>query len=161
MTRPSIFAALRAGMRDVMGPLVALPAAGTSQEPFVVIPCILPPGAAVPLHSHSDRETFVIVEGALEAWLDGSWRTCLPGDLVDVVPNAPHALCNGSAADTSLLLVTTSKIAEFFLQVSVEQGAAWSVPDRVQIFLETAAAFGYWSGTPAEQAAIGCNAPEP
>ncbi|WP_143534194.1 hypothetical protein [Rhizobium sullae] len=61
MTRSATFKGQRAEMRDIMGPLVDLSA--RNGEDYVVIRSIVPSGTIVSLHSHSGRETMIIVPG--------------------------------------------------------------------------------------------------
>jgi quercetin dioxygenase-like cupin family protein len=156
MSRSSVYSGERSSMRDVLGPLVALPASSGDQTGYVTIRSIVPAGTLVPLHSHADRETIVVVDGELEVWSDGSWRTFAAGDVADIHPDVRHALRNGGTGDVSLVLVTTGRMASFFDEVAL---AAGSPPDmseeRLGHFLATAAAYGYWNGGPDEQGLLG------
>jgi len=158
MNISTTFQAQRSGMRDIFGPLLDLSSAPGDSE-FAVIPSIAPAGLVVPLHSHGERETMVIVEGTLTAWLDGSWRTYGPGQIVDVAPNRPHALRNDGLDEVAMVLVTTSRMARFFQEISLPQAEAAMTSERLTHFAETAAKYGFWTASPAEQAAIGIEQP--
>ena len=83
---------------------------------------VLPRGAAPPLHSHPQDETFYILEGELTAWLvepegagDASeppaWvktrgRRCSVGDVVFAPGGTPHTFCVES--DTARILVLSA-----------------------------------------------------
>lgn len=101
-------------MRDIMGPLVDLSAPNNATNDYVVIRSIVPPGTTIPLHSHADRETMVVLEGKFGVWVGGAWETYDPGEIIEIRPNARHALKNESPDDVSLVLVTTSRMASFF-----------------------------------------------
>ncbi|WP_226576358.1 cupin domain-containing protein [Acuticoccus sediminis] len=158
MTSATIFAALRADMRTITGPLVDL-SHTAGADGYVVIRSIAPVGVVVPLHSHGERETMVIVEGVLTAWLDGAWRRFGPGEIIEVAPDVPHALRNDGPCEVALVLVTTPRMARFFAQIATGQADAAMTPERLAHLAATAAAFGFRNAPPAEQAAIGIAPP--
>jgi quercetin dioxygenase-like cupin family protein len=157
MIRSAIFEGQRAKMLDIMGPLVDL--STRNGDDFVVIRSIAPSGTVVPLHSHSERETMVIVEGKFTAWLEGSWQTYGPGEIIEIASNEPHALRNDGPDEVSLVLVTTSRMANFLGTVSASQDNADVSPDRLAHFVRTAVAYGFWNGSIEDQAAIGIELP--
>jgi quercetin dioxygenase-like cupin family protein len=57
---------------------------------------MIPPGVAVPLHSHSDVELFYVLEGSLEAFQAGNgnhgWVSFGQGNIVSV-PGTPSTHC--------------------------------------------------------------------
>jgi quercetin dioxygenase-like cupin family protein len=123
----------------------------------------IPPGVAVPLHSHSDVELFYVLEGSLEAFQVGDgnhgWVSFGPGDVVSIPGNTKHALRNGSPLPATAIVVTTSKLYSFFQEVSkpVDRDLVATPPTReeIQKLIATAARYGYWMGSPEENAAIG------
>ena len=123
----------------------------------------IPPGVAVPLHSHSDLEIFYVLEGSLEAFQSKNgnqkWVSFGPGNIVTISPNAKHALRNNSPYPATLVIVTTSKLYRFFQEVSKpfdpNQPVIPPTHEEIQKLLETAARYGYWMGSPEENAAIG------
>ena len=123
----------------------------------------IPSGAAVPLHSHSDVELFYVLEGTVEAFQssDGTprWTTVGPGDTVTIPGNTKHALRNSSPLPATMVVVTTSKLYEFFHEVTKQfdpdQSASPPTPAEIQEVLRAAARYGYWMGSPEEDAAIG------
>jgi quercetin dioxygenase-like cupin family protein len=123
----------------------------------------IPPGGAVPLHSHSDVELFYVLEGSLEAFQFGNgrhgWVSFGPGDVVSISGNVKHALRNSSTVPATLLVVTTSQLYSFFHEVSKPSDRARKVnppsPEELKKVFETAARYGYWMGSPEENAAIG------
>lgn len=156
----TIFETLRSDMRVISGPLLDLSQVGRG-ETYVVIRSVAPAGTIVPLHSHADRETMVIVEGVMHAWMDGEWRRYGPGDIIEAAPNARHALRNDGPDEVAMVLVTTPRMAGFFETISTTQADAAMTPERAEHFRRTVEAYGYWSGGPEDQAAIGIELPPP
>jgi quercetin dioxygenase-like cupin family protein len=123
----------------------------------------IPPGVAVPLHSHSDVELFYVLEGSLEALQIGNgnhgWVSFGPGEIVSISSNTKHALRNSSPLPATTLVVTTSKLYSFFQEVSKpfdrDRKATRPTREEFQKLSETAARYGYWMGSPEENAAIG------
>jgi mannose-6-phosphate isomerase-like protein (cupin superfamily) len=149
----------------VMGPTVQYltpPKAGDGE------PCLLrgtiPPGVVVPLHSHADPETFVMISGRVEGLVmrpDGhEWVAVGAGDVFHVPGHAKHAWRNLAAETAVMNMVTTGKMGRFFMELGVpaEEGSASGWPPSeadVQRFLEVAERFGYWNATPEENAEVG------
>jgi quercetin dioxygenase-like cupin family protein len=123
----------------------------------------IPPGVAVPLHSHLDVELFYVLEGSVEAfqYSNGTprWTTVDAGNVVIMHGNTKHALRNSSQVPAALVIVTTSKLYEFFHEVTRPfdpgQFATPPTPQEIQQLFITAARYGYWMGSPEENAAIG------
>jgi quercetin dioxygenase-like cupin family protein len=123
----------------------------------------IPPGVAVPLHSHSDVELFYVLEGSLEAFQVGKgnqgWVSFGPSEIVSISGNTKHALRNTSTLPATMILVTTSKLYSFFQEVSEpadrDRAATPPPPQRLQKLFETATRYGYWMGSREENAAIG------
>jgi quercetin dioxygenase-like cupin family protein len=117
-------------------------------------PCLMrgtiPAGGVVPLHSHADPETFIVIEGEAESYTDGRWVTVAAGDVHHIPGDVRHGWRNGPAPAV-MYLVTTATMARFFREVAVG-------PDE---FLAISARYGYWNATPEENAAIGLTIPAP
>ena len=148
---------------DVLGPTIEIVGElGAGDDDLCLIRCVMPAGTVVPLHSHRDRESLLVTEGSLEilqtpgvAW---GWATVDTGGFVDIPGDVPHALRNRSDASAVLILVTTMRIARFFRAISRPARSlppGPPPPELLQRFVETSQAFGYWLGTPEENAAIG------
>jgi uncharacterized cupin superfamily protein len=105
------------------------------------------------MHSHADRETFYAVSGKIEALRVDRWEELRPGDVFDVRDGMRHAWRNSSEASASILCVTTTKLAKFLQQISVND---ISTPEeRAQRFLKLVQANGYWLASPEENGAVG------
>jgi len=123
----------------------------------------IPPGVAVPLHSHPDVELFYVLEGSMECFeaRDGTarWTTLGAGDAVTIPGNIKHAWRNRSPLPATAVIVTTSKMYQFFHEVTRPFDPAHPptppTPDEIQVLLRAAGRYGYWMGSPQENQAIG------
>jgi quercetin dioxygenase-like cupin family protein len=123
----------------------------------------VPPGVAVPLHSHLDLEIFYVLEGAMEIFQSNKgasgWTTVGVGAVVAVPGNVKHALRNTSPFPATLVLVTTSRMWEFFSEVSKpfdpSRRPVPPTPEERKSFSATVARYGHWMASSEENAAIG------
>jgi hypothetical protein len=87
------------------------------------------------------------------------WTTVGVGAVAAVPGNVKHALRNISSLPGTTVLVTTSKMSEFFGEVSKpfdpKRRPAPPTPEEMKTFLGTVARYGYWVASPEENAAIG------
>jgi quercetin dioxygenase-like cupin family protein len=127
-------------------------------------PCVLrgtlPAGVVVPLHSHPDAETFIVQSGELAALAGDEWITLAPGAVFHVPPDAPHAWRTVSQAPAVATIVTTARLGRFLHEVGRpfrnDGATAWPPePGAIARLAATAARYGHWLATPAENAAIG------
>jgi quercetin dioxygenase-like cupin family protein len=146
---------------DVLGPIVEILTPPDSDDEA---PCVLrgtiPPGVAVPLHSHPEPETFVTLTGEVEglARPDGrtTWTRIGPGDVFHVPGGAQHAFRSSSHDPTTMIIVTTASIARFFREVGTPVGVEPPPLEEVlERFLAASRRYGYWNATPQENAAVG------
>ena len=152
---------------DVLGATVQVltPPAG-DHDPCVIRGAI-PPHGFVPLHSHPDPETFVLLAGAVEGLGESErgleWATLGAGDVFHVPGDARHAWRNPGAEPAVSLIATSARIGRFFREIGVplEPGTAPAPPppERVAKFLAVAERYGHWNATPEENAAIGLTLP--
>ena len=143
---------------DVMGPRIQLVTDLTENKDYSLMKAEVPPGVIVPVHSHDDRETFVVLTGELEAFTEDSWKTIKAGETVDIPGHVKHAWRNSSNETVMLLVVSTVKMGEFFNEIgtpvdNVQPGPP--TPEALQHFVEVAIAYGYWLGTPDDNASMG------
>jgi quercetin dioxygenase-like cupin family protein len=123
----------------------------------------VPPGVAVPLHSHPDLELFYVLEGTVESFQSkegtNGWTTAGVGDVVAIPGNVKHAWRNASSFRAIFVIVTTSKLCQFFREVTKpfdpNQRSAPPTPEAMERLFATAARYGYWMASPEENAAIG------
>jgi quercetin dioxygenase-like cupin family protein len=78
----------------------------------------VPPGGGPPPHRHDFEETFVIVEGEIEATFRGEKRVVKTGDTIHIPANAPHQFHNSSSAAARMLCICApAGQEEFFAEV--------------------------------------------
>lgn len=150
---------------NVLGPTIRFLTPPREGDPCLIRGAI-PPGGVVPLHSHPAPETFIALEGEVEALVleaDGGhrWVPVHAGDIYHVPGDAPHAWRNPSDAPAVSDLVTTATMGFFFREVGTPPGEATQPPDDAALrrFLETAERYGYWNATPEENARVGITPP--
>jgi quercetin dioxygenase-like cupin family protein len=117
-------------------------------------PCLLrgtiPPGGVVPLHSHADPETFIVLAGTAESYTGDDWHPVTAGDVHHIAGDVRHAWRNGPEP-AAMHIVTTSGMARFFREIAAAPEDFLAISDR----------YGYWNATPEENAAIGITIPAP
>jgi quercetin dioxygenase-like cupin family protein len=78
----------------------------------------IPPGGGPPPHRHDFEETFVIVEGEIEARFRGEKCVVKAGDTIHIPGNAPHQFHNSSSAAARMLCICApAGQEEFFTEV--------------------------------------------
>lgn len=87
-------------------------------DDYCVLAAQMPAGVVVPLHSHSDRESFYLLSGEMTFYDGDSWRILRQGNFVDVPSNTKHAWRNASESSASLLVATTVRMGIFLQRVS-------------------------------------------
>jgi quercetin dioxygenase-like cupin family protein len=87
---------------------------------FTLIDMHIPPGGGPPPHRHDFEETFVLLEGEMEATFRGVKSVVRAGHTVHIPANAPHHFHNASDKPVRLLcLCAPAGQEEFFAQVGV------------------------------------------
>lgn len=115
-------------------------------------------GMVVPIHSHAERETFYVLEGQVQGLWEDHWIALGPGDVFDVPGGLKHGWRNTSGATASLLVVMPMRLGRFLRDVSRPSGMVdrdGPKPADFQRFVQTAHAYGYWLGSPGDNAAVG------
>ena len=155
------------GLRvDLMGPTVEfLTSPQEAGIDFCLLKGVIPPGVSVPLHSHPDTEDFIVIAGEVQALRQRTsgyeWIELKAGDHVHVPGNAQHAWRNTASAPFVTYIITTPKLGKFLQEVGRPIGStdqpvtAEDIADFVARFQSVAEKFGYWNGTPEENAAVG------
>jgi quercetin dioxygenase-like cupin family protein len=87
---------------------------------YCVIDMHIPPGGGPPPHRHDFEETFLLLEGELDATFRGSKSRVLAGDTIHIPANAPHQFHNGSNQPVRLLCICApAGQEEFFAALGV------------------------------------------
>jgi quercetin dioxygenase-like cupin family protein len=123
----------------------------------------LPPGVAVPLHSHPDLEVFYILNGTAESFQSkggkSEWTTVGEGAVVVVPGNVKHAWRNTSSLPATVVLVTTANMYRFFSEITKpfdpSRRPAAPTPEEMNKLFTAAARYGFWMASPEENATIG------
>src|SRR5215467_2412383 len=69
---------------------------------FCLIDMHVPPEGGPPPHRHDFEETFVVLEGEIEATFRGEKRTVKKGEMINIPANAPHQFHNSASASARL-----------------------------------------------------------
>ncbi len=154
-------------IRDVLGPTVEfLTAPAAAHGDFCVMRGVIPPGVAVPLHSHDATEVFFVLSGTKQVLTLGSgpaeWADVRAGDYVHVPRGTRHAHRNVSGEPLIELVITTARLGNWFEEVGTPSPGARRPPTAgdLERLLAVSRRFGYWLGTPEENAAVGIRLPE-
>ena len=113
---------------------------------FCVVDMHIPPGGGPAPHRHDFEETFILLEGEVEATFRGKKLTIKAGDTVNIPANAPHQFHNTSSKDVRLLCICSPAGQEdFFQQIGVPVATRTTAPPKLneqqqQEFLEKAKA---------------------
>ena len=78
----------------------------------------IPPGGGPPPHRHDFEETFILLEGEVEATFRGKKSIVRAGDTVSIPANAPHQFHNASSRPVRMLCICSPAGQEnFFIAV--------------------------------------------
>ena len=101
-------------------------------ESFCLIDMHIPPGGGPPPHRHEFEETFILLEGELEATFRGAKSVVRAGDTVNIPSNAPHQFHNSSANPVRLLCICSPAGQEdFFLEVGTRVATRTTPPPKL------------------------------
>jgi quercetin dioxygenase-like cupin family protein len=89
---------------------------------------VLPHGAAPPLHSHPQDETFVVLEGEMTAWVGPDGRRCGGGAAVLAPAGVPHTFRVESDTARMLFLSTPAGIEDYVLALAEPARWPWLPP---------------------------------
>jgi quercetin dioxygenase-like cupin family protein len=99
---------------------------------FCLIDMHIPPGGGPPPHRHNFEETFILLEGELEATFRGKKSVVRAGDTVNIPANAPHQFHNGSSQPVRLLCVCSpAGQEELFLQIGTRVAHRTTPPPKL------------------------------
>lgn len=99
---------------------------------YCLIDMHIPPGGGPPPHRHDFEETFIILEGELEATFRGAKTVVRAGETINIPANAPHQFHNASAKDVRLLCICSPAGQEtFFKEVGVPVATRTTAPPKL------------------------------
>src|SRR5262249_39288606 len=92
----------------------------------------VPPGGGPPPHRHDFEETFIIVEGELEATFRREKRVVKAGETIHIAANAPHQFHNSSSAAARMLFICPpAGQADFFKEVGTPVATRITPPPKL------------------------------
>ena len=99
---------------------------------YCLIDMHIPPGGGPPPHRHDFEESFIVLEGEIEATFRGEKSIVPAGQTVNIPANAPHSFTNASGASARLLCICApAGQEEFFAEVGVSVPTRRSTPPRL------------------------------
>jgi len=99
---------------------------------FCVIDMHIPPGGGPPPHRHDFEETFVLLEGQMEATFRGTKSTLHAGETLNIPANAPHQFHNASSEAVRMLCICSPAGQEkFFVEVGVRVATRTTPPPKL------------------------------
>jgi quercetin dioxygenase-like cupin family protein len=99
---------------------------------FCVIDMHIPPGGGPGPHRHDFEETFILLEGEVEATFRGKKSIVKAGDTINIPANAPHQFHNGSSSAVRLLCICSPAGQEnFFMELGVKVATRTTAPPKL------------------------------
>jgi quercetin dioxygenase-like cupin family protein len=99
---------------------------------FCVIDMHIPPGGGPPPHRHDFEETFILLEGEMEATFRGKKLKVLAGETLNIPANAPHQFHNASNGPVRMLCICSPAGQEkFFTEVGVPVATRTTAPPKL------------------------------
>lgn len=95
---------------------------------FALIDLTLPKGAAPPLHSHPQDETFYLLEGEATMWVEETGRRCGKGAVAFAPGGHPHGWRVESDTARMLILSTPAGIEDYFRALAEPARWPWLQP---------------------------------
>jgi len=99
---------------------------------FCVIDMLVPPGGGPAPHRHDFEETFILLEGEIEATFRGKTTIVRAGQTVNIPANAPHKFRNVTKQTARMLCVCApAGQEEFFKAVGVPVASRTTAPPKL------------------------------
>jgi quercetin dioxygenase-like cupin family protein len=99
---------------------------------FCLVDMHIPPGGGPGPHRHNFEETFIVLNGEIEATFRGKKSVVHAGETVNIPANAPHMFHNTSANPARLLCICSPAGQEkFFLEVGVPVATRTTAPPKL------------------------------
>lgn len=98
---------------------------------FSVIDMHIPPGGGPPPHRHDFEETFILLEGEVDATFRGKMSTVRAGETLHIPANAPHQFHNASSGPARIVCICSPAGQEkFFEEVGVRVATRTTPPPK-------------------------------
>ena len=99
---------------------------------YCLIDMIVPDGGGPPPHRHDFEETFILLDGEVEATFRGEKSTVRAGETINIPANAPHQFHNSSSKPARLLCICSPAGQEkFFEEVGVRVASRTTPPPKL------------------------------
>jgi len=99
---------------------------------FCVIDMHIPPGGGPPPHRHDFEETFILLEGEMEATFRGKKSIVHTGETINIPSNAPHQFHNASSRPVRMLCVCSpAGLDKFFMEVGTPVASRTTPPPEL------------------------------
>jgi quercetin dioxygenase-like cupin family protein len=99
---------------------------------FCLMDWHVPPGGGPPAHRHDFEETFILLEGEIEATFRGERRIVRAGETINIPANAPHQFHNESSAPARMLAICSpAGLEEFFREVGIPVATRTTPPPKL------------------------------
>jgi quercetin dioxygenase-like cupin family protein len=99
---------------------------------YCLIDMHVPPGGGPPPHRHDFEETFVVLEGEIEATFRGEKLAAKAGEILHIPANAPHSFTNVTNLPARLLCTCSpAGQEEFFVLVGVAVSSRTEPPPEL------------------------------
>jgi len=106
---------------------------------FTLIDMHVPPGGGPPPHRHDFEETFILLDGELQATFRGEKRIVRAGETIHIPANAPHQFHNTSSRPVRMLCICSpAGQEEFFKEVGAPVATRTAPPPRLDAAQEPA-----------------------
>jgi quercetin dioxygenase-like cupin family protein len=99
---------------------------------FCLIDMHIPPGGGPPPHRHDFEESFILLEGEMEATFRGATSVVKAGETIHIPANAPHQFHNSSDLPVRMLCICSpAGQEEFFAEVGVPVATRTTAPPKL------------------------------
>jgi quercetin dioxygenase-like cupin family protein len=99
---------------------------------FTLIDMHVPPGGGPPPHRHDFEETFILLDGELQATFRGEKRIVRAGETIHIPANAPHQFHNASSKAVRMLCICSpAGQEEFFKELGTPVATRTTPPPSV------------------------------
>ncbi len=99
---------------------------------FCVVDMHVPPGGGPGPHRHDFEETFIVLDGEIEATFRGDTRAVHAGETINIPANAPHRFHNSSGKPARLICICSPAGQEkFFLEIGVPVATRTTAPPEL------------------------------
>ena len=103
-----------------------------TNERFCVIDMHIPPGGGPGPHRHDFEETFILLDGEIEATFRGSKSTVRAGETINIPANAPHQFHNASSGPARMICICAPAGNErFFAEMGVPVATRTTPPPKL------------------------------